>query len=152
MRRDTKIVMAFVAAVPAAILGAATLCAAAIANGASMQLRVLFRLLCHGMPERCIELFGVPFPICARCLGIYGGMIIGLLAFWVLPMVTEKAMRIAVFLAVTPLAIDGLTQLARLRESTNSLRIATGIAAGLAFGMWALTAVERREEASPATP
>jgi uncharacterized membrane protein len=152
MKRDTKIVMAFVAAIPAAILGAATLCAAAIANGASMKWRLLFRLLCHGIPSHCVEVFGVPLPICARCMGIYGGMIIGLLAFRLLPVVTEKAMRIAAFIAVTPLAIDGLTQLVRLRESTNSLRIATGIAAGLAFGMWALTAVERREEASPATP
>ncbi|HJQ40589.1 MAG TPA: DUF2085 domain-containing protein [Thermoanaerobaculia bacterium] len=151
MRRDTKIVMAFLAAVPAAILGAATLCSAAIANGASMQWRLLFRLLCHGMPSRCIEVFGVPLPICARCMGIYGGMILGLLAFRLLPVVTEKAMRIAAFLAVTPLAVDGLTQLVRLRESTNSLRIATGIAAGLAFGMWALTAVERSGETSAVT-
>src|ERR1044071_204659 len=85
MRRDTKIVTAFLAAVPAAILGAATLCAAAIANGGSMRCRLLFRLLCHGMPSRCIDVFGVPLPICARCMGIYGGMILGLLAFWLLP-------------------------------------------------------------------
>jgi len=85
-------------------------------------------------------------PICARCVGIYAGLIAGLIAFRLLPMITEKAMRIAAFIAVTPLAIDGLTQLARLRESTNPLRLATGIAAGFAFGMWVLTAVERREE------
>jgi len=90
-------------------------------------------------------------PICARCLGIYAGLLVGLLAFRVLPWFTERAMRIAAFLAVTPLAIDGLTQLAGLRESTNPLRLATGIAAGFAFGMWALTAVERREEASLST-
>jgi uncharacterized membrane protein len=45
-----------------------------------------------------------------------------------------------------PLAIDGLTQLAGLRESTNSLRIATGVIAGLAFGFWILSAVQSREE------
>jgi uncharacterized membrane protein len=152
MKRDTKIVMGVVAAIPVAILSASTFCAWAIAQGASMRWRVLFRIMCHGIPERCLYLFGVPMPICARCVGIYAGLIMslimGLIAFRLLPMVTEKAMRVAAFIAVTPLAIDGLTQLARLRESTNPLRLATGIAAGFAFGMWVLTAVERREEST----
>jgi uncharacterized membrane protein len=55
-------------------------------------------------------------------------------------------MRTVAFAAVTPLAIDGLTQLAGLRESNNPLRMATGIAAGLAFGLWVLSAVERRDD------
>jgi uncharacterized membrane protein len=151
VKRDTKIVMGVVAAIPVAILSASTLCAWAIAHGASMRWRILFRIMCHGIPERCLYLFGVPMPICARCVGIYAGLIAGLIAFWLLPMVTEKAMRIAAFIAVTPLAIDGLTQLARLRESTNPLRLATVIAAGFAFGMWVLTAVERREESKLST-
>jgi len=151
MKRDTKIVMAVVSAIPIVILSASTLCAWAIAQGASMRWRLLFRVMCHGIPSRCVEVFGVPMPICARCLGIYAGLLVGLLAFRLLPWFTERAMRIAAFLAVTPLAIDGLTQLAGLRESTNPLRLATGIAAGFAFGMWALTAVERREEASLST-
>jgi uncharacterized membrane protein len=44
--------------------------------------------------------------------------------------------------AVVPMGVDGLTQLVRLRESTNALRAATGVAAGIAFGLWAITAVE----------
>jgi len=151
MKRDTKIVMVVVAAIPAIILSASTLTAWAIAHGASMRWRLLFRLICHGIPSRCIEAFGVPMPICARCTGIYLGLIAGLLAFALIPFVTEKLMRTISFIAVTPLAIDGLTQLARLRESTNPLRLATGIAAGLAFGMWVLSAVERRGEARLST-
>lgn len=150
-KRDTKIVMAVVSAIPIIILSASALCAWAIAQGAPMRVRLLFRLLCHGIPRRCLELFDVPMPICARCTGIYAGLLAGLIAFWVLPMVTEKAMRIASFIAVTPLAIDGLTQLAGLRESTNPLRLATGIVAGIAFGMWVLTAVAEREEARLST-
>jgi uncharacterized membrane protein len=42
--------------------------------------------------------------------------------------------------------VDGLTQLTGLRESVNPLRIATGLIAGLAFGLWILSAVERRDE------
>ena len=152
MKRDTKIVMAVIAAIPTVILSAATLCTLAIANGASMRWRLVFRIMCHGIQERCLDLFGVPMPICARCVGIYAGILAGIAAFLVLPVLREKTMRIAAFIAVTPLAIDGLTQLAGLRESTNPLRLSTGIVAGLALGMWALCAVERRDEVSLSTP
>lgn len=151
MKRDTKIVLAVVAAIPAVILSASTFCAWAIANGASMRWRLLFRLMCHGIPERCLDVFGVPMPICARCAGIYAGLLVGLIAFWLIPFIRERVMRTAAILAVTPLAIDGLTQLAGLRESTNPLRIGTGIIAGMAFGMWVLSAVERRDEAALST-
>jgi uncharacterized membrane protein len=148
MKRDTKIVLAFVAAIPTAILGAATLCSFAIGHGASMRWRILFRLMCHGKVERCLELFGAPMPICARCVGIYAGMLLGIVAFWAVPLLREKVMRGIAIAAAVPLALDGFTQLAGFRESTNALRIATGVIAGLAFGLWILSAVERRKDAS----
>ena len=143
MKRDTKIVAGAVALIPIAFLGASALCSWAIAHGASMRWRVLFRVMCHGIVERCLTLFGQPMPICARCTGIYLGMLAGLIAFFLVPWVEEKFMRVASLVAVTPLAIDGLTQLAGLRESTNALRMGTGIAAGVAFGMWVLSAVQQ---------
>ena len=148
MKRDTKIVLAVLAAIPALILGAATLCTWAISAGASEQWRVLFRIMCHGRPERCLELFATPMPLCARCVGIYGGMLLGILAFWAVPLLRVRVMRAFAFAAAVPLALDGLTQLTGLRESTNGLRIATGVIAGMAFGLWILSAVERRPEES----
>jgi uncharacterized membrane protein len=148
MKRDTKIVLAFVAAMPVLFLSAATLCTWAISLGASMEWRLLFRLMCHGMPQRCLELFGVPMPLCARCVGIYAGMLGGIVAFWAVPLLRERVMRGFALAAVAPLALDGLTQLTGLRESTNPLRLATGAIAGLAFGLWILSAVERREATS----
>ena len=148
MKRDTKIVLAFIAAIPTFILGAATLCTWAIGQGASLQWRLLFRLFCHGKAERCLELFGAPMPICARCVGIYGGMLLGILAFWAVPLLREKVMRVVALVCAAPLAIDGFTQLSGFRESTNDLRIATGVVAGIAVGLWILSAVERRGDAS----
>jgi uncharacterized membrane protein len=145
MRRDTKIVAAFVGAVPLMILSASTLCSYAIANGASTRWRMLFRVVCHQIPARCIELFGTPMPICARCTAIYAGLFLGLVAFFFLPPIRERVVRIALLIAVLPLAIDGTTQLIGLRESTNELRIVTGILAGIVFGIWILEAVERPE-------
>ena len=148
MKRDTKIVLGFLAAIPAVFLGASALCSWAIAHGASMQWRLLFRLMCHGKVERCLDLFGVPMPLCARCVGIYAGMLVGILAFWAVPLLRERVMRIVAIVCTIPLAADGLTQLAGLRESTNDLRVATGLLAGMAFGLWILSAVERRKDAS----
>lgn len=152
MKRDTKIVLAVVAAIPTVILSASALCSWAIAMGASEQWRLLFRIMCHGRPERSLALAGVAMPICARCVGIYAGLLVGLAAFWLIPYLRERVVRPFALAAVIPLAIDGLTQLAGLRESTNELRIATGIIAGLAFGMWVLSAVERREPALVRAP
>jgi uncharacterized membrane protein len=143
VKRDTLIVGAVIAAIAVAILGGSVVCTWAIAHGASMQWRVLFRLFCHGIPSRCLTLWSVPMPICARCTAIYGGLLAGIVLMPVLPAIRERAARIAMFAAATPLGIDGLTQLTTLRESTNALRIATGLAAGIGFALWALTAVER---------
>ena len=117
MKRDTKIVLAFLAAIPAVILSAASLCSLAIAQGASMQWRVLFRLMCHGRVERCLELFGAPMPICARCTGIYVGLLAGLFAFPFMRWLRERTMRAVAFIAIVPLGVDGVTQLLGFRES-----------------------------------
>ncbi|MFL6247679.1 MAG: DUF2085 domain-containing protein [Thermoanaerobaculia bacterium] len=147
MKRDTKIVLAFLGAIPVFILGAASLCSWAISRGASMQWRVLFRFMCHGRVERCLELFSTPMPICARCTGIYLGLIAGLLAFPFMRWLRERTMRVIAFIAIVPLGLDGVTQLLGFRESVNPLRVATGLIAGMAFGLWILSAVERRDEA-----
>ena len=142
MKRDSAIVAAMLAAIATVILSASLICTWAIAHGASMRWRLAFRLFCHGIPDRCISIWGVPMPICARCAAIYAGLAVSLIIFFVLPRMSELAARVTLMIAVTPLAVDGLTQLARLRQSTNALRMATGVTAGIAFGLWAITAVE----------
>lgn len=143
MKRDTRIVAAVIAMIAGAILSASMTCTWAIAHGASMQWRLLFRIFCHGIPRRCLYAWNVPMPICARCVAIYSGLLAGILLFWLLPHVEEMTARAIVVASSIPLAIDGLTQLATIRESTNLLRLVTGLLAGTAFAFWALTAVER---------
>ncbi len=148
MSRDTKIVAGFVSAIPVLILSAATFCSWSIAHGASMRWRLLFRLMCHGIERRCLVLFGVPMPICARCTGIYIGLFAGVMAFVLVPAVNERLLRLSMYVLAIPMALDGITQAVRLRESTNPLRLATGFVAAFAFGMWALSAIgARRTEA-----
>ena len=142
MRRDTKVAAAVLPAIPIAVLTAAFACTWAVAHGASERWRMLFRLLCHGIVERCITVWGAAMPICARCTAIYAGLLAGLLLFRVLPHFSERFMRRLMYLAAVPMAIDGLTQASGLRTSTNPLRIATGLLASFVFGWWVLTAIE----------
>ena len=143
MRRDTCIVATVLASFSALILGASTLCAWAVAHGASPRWRMLFRIMCHGIERRCLTLFGVPMPICARCTAIYAGLIAGVGAFLLLrPLLEERAVRIAVFIAAVPMLVDGLTQATGMRESTNLMRVVTGLLAASLFAWWALTSVE----------
>ena len=55
MKRDRNIVLGVIAAIPVAMLGMSALCSWAIAHGASMDWRLLFRLFCHGIPDRCLK-------------------------------------------------------------------------------------------------
>ena len=142
MKRNTWILAATIAFVSSAILGASVFCTWAIANGASMRWRLAFRALCHGIPQRCLELWRVPMPICARCTAIYAGLIVGILLFLVVPRIQALLARKILLIAAVPMFIDGITQLAMLRESTNLLRIETGLLAGMAFAFWALSEVE----------
>jgi uncharacterized membrane protein len=148
MKKNTRIVGAVLAAIPILILSTSALCSWAIAGGASMKWRLAFRLLCHGFEERCIEMFGVAMPICSRCTGIYLGMLLGILTYAAAGFALKSAPafnKVALLIAVLPLALDGGTQAMMLRESTNPLRIVSGLMAGTAFAMWVLSEMEHQE-------
>jgi len=142
--RDTRIFALCLAALALIILGSATLTTFATAHGAPQFMRWPFKVMCHGIPHRCLTIFGTQMPICARCVGIYAGFLGGLALFPLFRWASERAMRIALFVATTPLFIDGVTQALRFRESTNQLRLATGLTTGVMLGLWALVAIETR--------
>jgi len=98
-----------------------------------------FNLLCHGIEGRCLSLSGVAMPVCARCTGIYGGALLAASIF-----LTRRTVRganrndLLPILALLPLALDGVTQAAGLRESTNAIRLFTGALAGSVVVWWLL--------------
>jgi len=81
------------------------------------------------------ENIGYKVPVCSRDVAIYLAMLLGAL---VLPFVREvegedwpnKWLLVA---ACIPIAMDGFTQLFGLRESSNSIRMATGFIVGFAL-------------------
>ena len=92
--------------------------------------------LCHQLPERSFTGGGVQVPVCARDTGIYVGFVV---AFAVIALVHHGERPkgfprpyvwavMAVLLAL--LAWDGVTSYGSLRETTNAMRLFTGLGVG----------------------
>jgi uncharacterized membrane protein len=83
---------------------------------------------CHQLLERSFVVNGNQMPFCSRDLGIFIGMVAGMgLAFSGRLKVSWK---IALLLLI-PMGLDGGAQLVSSYESTNLLRLATGMLAGI---------------------
>lgn len=83
---------------------------------------------------------GLKLPVCARDVGIYGGMLLGGV-FWVLKKRKDPGAWpsiIWLIIAVIPTALDGTTQLFGMRESTNALRLWTGLILGAAIACFVI--------------
>ena len=99
------------------------------------------RYVCHQKPRRCLKFGSWRMPICARCTGFYGGLVLGSIAFgiWRYPVgLPWWVLAIAILSAISPMAVDGLSQILTKRESNNTLRLITGLLAGLAMGLCAV--------------
>lgn len=94
--------------------------------------------ICHQKPERCFKYKGKSLPLCSRCLSLYSFLIFGFvisLIFNLANMFNKKEMLIFVILLNLPLFIDSITQFFKIRESTNILRLITGLFSGLSLGI-----------------
>lgn len=106
---------------------AAIACLAVLAAplGREPVVYLLFSFVCHQQPERSLWLAGAPMAVCARCAGVYFGVLLGLLF--------QIAVRRGPLLAVFGLlALDWITEAAGFRESWVAVRWTTGCLAGMA--------------------
>lgn len=96
---------------------------------------MVFKPLCHQRASRSFFIWGHQLAVCARCMGVYSGLAFsGVFASALL--MARKLKPLPVYLLIfflIPIAIDGAVQLLGLRESTNIIRLLTGILAG--FGV-----------------
>ncbi|VVB57739.1 Uncharacterised protein [uncultured archaeon] len=86
---------------------------------------------------------GYKIPVCSRDIAIYGSMFLaGFAWLWWARRKPGRASDwphpIWLVLALVPMALDGFTQLFGWRESTNELRLLSGIIAGAAMAFYAL--------------
>ncbi len=92
-----------------------------------------FAPLCHQIPSRCFFIFGHPLAVCARCLGIYLGFLIGLLIcpLWrSLFLLTLPGKKIFVAFSL-PVLIDVLGNFLHFWESSKLIRCSLGFIWGI---------------------
>jgi uncharacterized membrane protein len=122
-----------------------------------------FKLTCHQKLSRSMCMFndgqgrwigeamGYKMPVCSRDIGLYGALLIGALVYPLVREIDDKELYPPVLLvvAILPLALDGGLQFATavlfrmgsidfVYESTNAIRLVTGIIAGFAASFYAI--------------
>jgi len=91
----------------------------------------LTKYICHRMPERSFFIKGHQFPVCARCTGFYTGLVVYLIVNSFFKHNYDIYTLLIAIILMIPVAIDGITQYFGPRESTNTLRFATGFIGGV---------------------
>lgn len=105
------------------------------ANGLTLISDTIFfvyRFMCHQMPSRSFFIFGQQMSTCERNEAIYVSLFVTGMAF---AAVRDRAKPLdwrLYLILITPMAIDGFTQLFGWRESTWELRLFTGTLFGAA--------------------
>lgn len=104
--------------------------AAASVAGASYQ---FFSGVCHQFDAHCWHVAGQPFPVCARCLSIYGGFAVGI---WIAPLLRRIVRRAGgnlriLMWASLPMIADAGCSLFGIHEATSATRLVTGVMFGM---------------------
>lgn len=83
---------------------------------------------CHQMPERSFFIKGFQFPVCARCTGVILSAIIATIIFF------KKRLPIGLCLSMSSvMLLDWGMQYLKIKESTNSRRLITGLIGGFGY-------------------
>jgi uncharacterized membrane protein len=91
--------------------------------------------LCHQKVERSFIINDNQMPFCSRCTAIWLGLAIGLgfMVFYKIEL-NEKFIFL-IIIGVVPIGIDGIGQLFGFWESTNIIRLITGLMIGIVCGI-----------------
>ena len=91
--------------------------------------------LCHQKAERSFFLNDNQMPFCSRCTAIWLGLVIGLgfMVFYKIQL-NEKFL-FAIIISFVPIGVDGIGQLFGFWESTNFIRVMTGLLIGGVCGV-----------------
>jgi uncharacterized membrane protein len=96
-----------------------------------------FGPFCHQQPERCWHLQGYPLAVCARCMGVYAGLLLAALLGLRLP-----AKTIAIALGL--LGASWAAEFTGLGSASGTARFATGLLLGGSAGAVVLAWTPRR--------
>jgi uncharacterized membrane protein len=118
--------------------------------------------VCHQVPGRSFSCFGQPLAVCARCLGIYLGFLVGLGLFPFLRRRGSLSLPPArvFFLVSGPIVLDTAGNFLGLWSTPGSIRLATGIIWGTILPFYFIAGVsdlliarqKNRLKSRPASP
>jgi uncharacterized membrane protein len=91
--------------------------------------------LCHQKVERSFFINENQMPFCSRCTAIWLGLVIGLGIMIFYKIELNNKFLILILIGIIPIAIDGVGQLLHFWESTNIIRLITGLLAGIVTGL-----------------
>jgi uncharacterized membrane protein len=102
--------------------------------------------MCHQQPARSFQIAGRPMPVCARCAGLYAGVLAGLvaaMAWWPSrggrsPDRVRRALVSALGVAAVPMALTVAAEWAGFGMPAHAVR--AGLAVPLGAGMGLLVA------------
>lgn len=100
---------------------------------------IILQIPCHRNSGRSFLKLQKYIPLCARCTGMLIGILMFPIYFYIAP-----AFLLAIILSFSaqiPLLIDGFTQKWKWRNSTNLLRVTTGVISGNGMGLFISSSV-----------
>jgi len=100
--------------------------------------RLLFSRICHQQLDRTFAVQGIPLAVCSRCIGIYSVLPVALVVFSFFFTVLNKAKPyiVGIFATVSLIVIvDGAANLFQLWQTSDLIRLLTGVFWGLATAL-----------------
>jgi len=91
--------------------------------------------LCHQKAERSFFINDNQMPFCSRCTAIWLGLVIGLGVMVFYSFQLNEKFLLVVIAGLAPIGIDGIGQLFGFWESTNIIRVVTGLIIGSICGI-----------------
>ena len=91
--------------------------------------------LCHQKAERSFFVNDNQMPFCSRCTAIWLGLAVGLgfMVFYRIEL--NERFVFAILIGLVPIGADGVGQLLGFWESTNAIRVITGLLIGVLCGV-----------------
>lgn len=104
---------------------------------------LIFTPICHQIPSRSFHLFGQPLAVCARCLGIYFGVLGGTGLYPLINGFSKLDLpRARIFIIVSlPMIMDAGGNFLNLWASSHWIRFVTGFLWGLILPFYFIVGV-----------